>query len=77
MLKEMNQKVFSRHLELLRDKLRKVKINVCKAITDSAKPSRLILKYLKPMEAMIFVAEHDLDGFVRKEAERCAHYESG
>ena len=33
-LKEMNQKVFSRLLELLKDKRRKVKINACKAIAD-------------------------------------------
>ena len=32
----------------------------------------LTVKIFEAIEALIYVAEHDLDGFVRREAERCA-----
>jgi aminopeptidase N len=73
-LEEMNQKVFNQLLRLLKDKRRKVKINACKAFADKdVKPSILDSKIFQAIDAMIYVAEHDLDGFVRKEAERCAN----
>jgi aminopeptidase N len=72
-LEEMNQKVFNQLLRLLRDQRRKVKINACKAFADNdAKPSRPDSKIFEAIDALIYVAEHDLDGFVRREAERCA-----
>jgi len=72
-LEEMNQKVFNHLLRLLRDQRRKVKINACKAFADNdAKPSRPDSKIFEAIDALIYVAEHDLDGFVRREAERCA-----
>jgi aminopeptidase N len=70
-LEEMNQKVFNQLLRLLRDQRRKVKINACKAFADNdAKPSRPDSKIFEAIDALIYVAEHDLDGFVRREAER-------
>jgi aminopeptidase N len=72
-LDEMNQKVFNQLLRLLKDKRRRVKINACKALADNdAKPNRPDSKIFEAIDALIYVAEHDLDGFVRKEAERCA-----
>ena len=73
-LEEMNQKVFNQLLGLLKDKRRKVKINACKAFADNdAKPARPDAKIFEAIDALIYVAEHDLDGFVRREAERCVN----
>ena len=73
-LEGMNQKVFNQLLGLLKDKRRKVKINACKVFADNdAKPSRPDAKIFEAIDALIYVAEHDLDGFVRREAERCAN----
>ena len=72
-LDEMNQKVLNQLLRLLKDKRRKVKINACKALADNdVKPSMPDFKIFEAIDALIYVAEHDLDGFVRREAERCA-----
>ena len=72
-LDEMNQKVLNQLLRLLKDKRRKVKINACKALADNeVKPSIPDFKIFEAIDALIYVAEHDLDGFVRREAERCA-----
>jgi Peptidase M1 N-terminal domain/Peptidase family M1 domain len=71
---EINQKVFSCLCGLLKDKRRKIKINACKALTDKdAKPPRINCKWLEVIELLIQVAETDLDGFVRREAEWCAN----
>ena len=73
-LKEMNQKVFYQLLKLLKDKRRKIKINACKAFADEDnKPSKVNDRIFEAVEALIYLAEHDLDGFVRREAERCAN----
>jgi aminopeptidase N len=73
-MQEMNQKVFDRLLELLKDKRRLVKMNACKAFADNeSKPSKPDVKLFKNLEELIFVAEHDLDGFIRREAERSAN----
>jgi aminopeptidase N len=73
-LEEMNQKVFYHLLGLLKDKRRKVKINACKAFADNdAKPARPDTKIFEAIDALIYVAEHDLDGFIRREAERCVN----
>ena len=70
-LEEMNKKVFNHLLGLLKDKRRKVKINACKAFADNdAKPARPDIKIFEAIDALIYVAEHDLDGFIRREAER-------
>src|SRR5215211_3272076 len=73
-LEEMNQKVFNHLLGLLKDKRRKVKINACKAFADNdAKPARPDTKIFEVIDALVYVAEHDLDGFIRREAERCVN----
>jgi aminopeptidase N len=70
----MNQKVFDQLLGLLKDKRRLVKMNACKAFADNeSKPTRPDVKLFKSLEELIFVAEHDLDGFIRREAERSAN----
>jgi aminopeptidase N len=73
-LLNMNRKVFNTLLELLKDRRRKVKIDACKALANpDAKPSLPDIKVFETIEALIHVAEHDLDGFVRTEAERSAN----
>jgi len=73
-LEEMNQRVFNHLLGLLKDKRRKVKINACKAFADNdAKPARPDIKIFEAIDALVYVAEHDLDGFIRREAERCVN----
>src|SRR5215217_6821852 len=73
-LEEMNQRVFNHLLGLLKDKRRKVKINACKAFADNdAKPARPDTKIFEVIDALVYVAEHDLDGFIRREAERCVN----
>jgi aminopeptidase N len=66
-----NQRVFSRLIELLRDNRRRIKINACLALADAdakfdSAPDRRIYESL---DALIYVAEHDIDGFVRRNAE--------
>ena len=73
-LQQMNRKVFNKILELLNDSRRKVKINACKALVDrDAKPSTTDASIFEAISALIHVGEHDVDGFVRREAERCAN----
>jgi aminopeptidase N len=73
-LEGMNQRVFNLLLGLLKDKRRKVKINACKAFADNdAKPARPDTKIFEAIDALIYVAEHDLDGSIRREAERCVN----
>nr|MBA3286366.1 M1 family metallopeptidase [Nitrosopumilus sp.] len=66
-----NQRAFNRLVELLKDNRRRIKINACLALADDeAKfidgPDRQIYE---SMDALIYVAEHDIDGFVRRNAE--------
>jgi aminopeptidase N len=73
-LREIHRKVFHHLLVLLRDKRRKVRINACKALTDSdAKSTMPDPSLLEAVDALINVAKHDLDAYVRWEAERCAN----
>jgi aminopeptidase N len=73
-LREIHRKVFHHLLVLLRDKRRKVRINACKALTDSdAKSTMPDPSLLEAVDALINVAKHDLDAYVRREAERCAN----
>jgi hypothetical protein len=61
-------------LKLLLDSRRKVKINACKAFADpDAKPLMPNAAIFETIQALIHVAEHDIDTFVRREAERCAN----
>jgi aminopeptidase N len=71
---EMNLKVSRQLLELLFDSRRKVKINACKALADpDGKPTRYNATTFETIDVLIHVAEHDVDAFVRREAERCAN----
>ncbi|CAN5182680.1 hypothetical protein BH18THE2_BH18THE2_14890 [soil metagenome] len=73
-LREIHRKVFHHLLVLLRDKRRKVRINACKALTDSdAKLPMPDPSLLEAIDALINVAKHDLDAYVRREAERCVN----
>ena len=73
-LREIHRKVFHHLLVLLRDKRRKVRINACKALTDSeAKLTMPDPSLLEAVDALINVAKHDLDAYVRREAERCVN----
>lgn len=73
-LREIHRKVFHHLLELLRDKRRKVRINACKALTDSdAKLPMSDPSLLEAVDTLINVAKHDLDAYVRREAERCVN----
>ena len=67
---EMNQRVFDNLNSLLKDKRRAVKINACTAFVDNdAKISNPTEKMASTIDELITVAEHDVDGFVRREAE--------
>ena len=73
-LQEMSRKVFCKLFELLHDSKWKVRINACKAfVDDDAKPSVPYVTIFEAIEALVYVAEHDVDGLVRREAERCAN----
>jgi aminopeptidase N len=68
---ETNQKVFDQLLNLLKDKRRKIKINACISFADdeakfTSKPDNRIYQAI---DELIYVAEHDIDGFVRRRAE--------
>ncbi len=68
---DFNQKVFDQLLKLLNDRRRKIKINACTALADdNAKFSTTIdPKILQIINALIDVAQYDIDGFVRRRAE--------
>jgi aminopeptidase N len=58
-------------MELVKDNRRRIKINACLALADDEarfidRPDRQIYE---SMDALIYVAEHDIDGFVRRNAE--------
>jgi hypothetical protein len=66
---ETNQSVFIRLSELLRDKRQRVKNNACTALADpDAKASKPDYRVLDSINELISVAEHDIDGFVRRVA---------
>lgn len=71
-LKDINQKIFNQLLKLLKDKRRKIKINALHALADEeAKFTNIIdPRVIQSIDELIDVAEHDLDGFVRRHAER-------
>jgi aminopeptidase N len=62
-------------VELLKDNRRRIKINACLALADddakfdtsaTTGPDRRIYESI---DALVYVAEHDIDGFVRRNAE--------
>lgn len=72
---EINQKVFNRLRDLLRDERRKIKMNACEALSDkdarfATLPDKRIYESIR---LLIEVAKEDLDGFVRRKAETSAN----
>ncbi len=70
-----NQKVFNTLVELLNDDRRRIKINACLALADdetkfdTSAPTGPDRRIYESMDALVYVAEHDIDGFVRRNAE--------
>ncbi len=63
-------------MELLKDDRRRLKINACLALVDDkanfdalTTTTRLDRRIYEAIDALIYVAEHDIDGFVRRNAE--------
>ena len=71
----MNQAVFNRLKDLLRDDRRKIKINACSALADKDGKFHTIpdKRTYETIEVLIDVAKNDLDGFVRRKAEHSAN----
>ena len=72
--REMHVDVSDCLLELLYDNRRRIKVNACSALVDiDSKPSTLEPRLIDSIKSLTDVAEHDLDGFVRRPAERCVN----
>ncbi len=78
-INDMNQTVFKRLKELLRDDRRKIKINACSALADEDGKFRNIpdKRTYETIEVLIDVTKNDLDGFVRRKAEHSANIVRG
>ena len=69
-LDKTNKKVLDHLLTLLKDERRRVKINACRALADKdGKVIELNERITKSIAALRLVAEEDVDGFVRRNAE--------
>ncbi|HEX6671246.1 MAG TPA: M1 family aminopeptidase, partial [Nitrososphaeraceae archaeon] len=69
-LDKTNKKVLDHLLTLLKDERRRVKINACRALADKdGKEIELNERITKSIAALRLVAEEDVDGFVRRNAE--------
>ena len=68
---DFNQKIFEQLLKLLKDKRRKIKINACTALADDHAKfgTKIDPKIFQVINALIDVAQYDIDGFVRRRAE--------
>jgi aminopeptidase N len=65
-----NKKILNHLLTLLKDERRRVKINACTALADKdGKLTELNERITKSIAALRLVAEEDVDGFVRRNAE--------
>src|SRR5215213_4106169 len=65
-----NKRILDHLLTLLKDERRRVKINACTALADKdAKVTEPNERITKSIEALQSVAEEDIDGFVRRNAE--------
>ncbi len=71
----MNQDVFDRLKDLLKDDRRKIKLNACSALSDKVGRFHTIpdKRTYETIEVLIDVAKNDLDGFVRRKAEHSAN----
>ncbi|MGH9980302.1 MAG: hypothetical protein ACRD6U_01965, partial [Nitrososphaeraceae archaeon] len=67
---KINKSILYHLLTLLKDERRRVKINACTALADKdAKVTKPNERIIKSIEALQIVAEEDVDGFVRRNAE--------
>ena len=67
---KINKKILDHLLTLLKDERRRVKINACTALADKdGKVTELNERITKSIAALRLVAEEDVDGFVRRNAE--------
>lgn len=65
-----NKSILNHLLKLLKDERRRVKINACTALADKdAKVTEPNERITKSIEAIQSIAEEDVDGFVRRNAE--------
>jgi aminopeptidase N len=70
MIDKTNKKILDHLLTLLKDERRRVKINSCTALADKdGKVTELNERITKSIAALRLVAEEDVDGFVRRNAE--------
>ena len=70
MIDKTNKKILDHLLTLLKDERRRVKINACTALADKdGKLTELNERITKSIAALRLVAEEDVDGFVRRNAE--------
>ena len=68
--KKVNNKVFNQLKDLLKDNRFNLQIDACISFVDpDAEVLKPDAKLLEAIEELTWVAEHDLDGWVRKEAE--------
>jgi aminopeptidase N len=69
--KKINSHVFDRLKELLRDDRSLIRTSACTAFADpDAKPSKPDAQLLEIIDELTSVAEHDIDGFTRRAAEK-------
>ena len=69
--KKVNPHVFERLEELLRDERSLIRTSACTAFADpDAKPSKPDANLLEIIDELTLVAEHDVDGFTRRAAEK-------
>ena len=75
-IKDVNQKVFYRLRDLLKDERRKIKMNACEALSDEdAKFSKFPDNMtFESIQLLVEIAREDLDGFVRRKAETSANH---
>ena len=70
-LKKMNDDIFSLLLRLLKDRRRGIKSNTCSSLADpDAIGTKFDEQLSRTIDALTSVAAHDIDGLVRKRAER-------
>lgn len=74
-IENINQAVFNKLKELLRDDRRKIRMNSCSSLSDKDAnfdkfPDKRIFE---SVEVLIEIAKNDLDGFVRRKAEDSAN----
>jgi len=72
----LNQKIFDRLRDLLKDERRKIKMNACEALSDEyAKFTKFPNKITyESIQLLVELAREDLDGFVRRKAETSANH---